>query len=72
VGSDDTPAFLVDIRLAEQREREGGIGGSLIVERNVLECRFDPRSDVWLGIVDRCDVKKVGGVALIQFGSERD
>ncbi|KAJ7278882.1 hypothetical protein C8J57DRAFT_1434140 [Mycena rebaudengoi] len=38
------PTFLVDIRPAEQREREGGIHGSLIIERNVLEWRFDPRS----------------------------
>ena len=57
-GGDEAPAFLVDIRPAEQREREGGIGGSLIVERNVLEWRFDPRSDARLGIVDRSDVIK--------------
>lgn len=57
-GGDEAPAFLVDIRPAEQREREGGIGGSLIVERNVLEWRFDPRSEARLGIVDRSDVIK--------------
>jgi len=37
--------FLVDIRSAAQREAEGAIHGSLIIERNVLEWRFDPRSN---------------------------
>ncbi|KAF8687532.1 hypothetical protein AX14_003670 [Amanita brunnescens Koide BX004] len=58
-GSEEAPAYLVDIRPAAQREREGGIGGSLIVERNVLEWRFDPRSDARLGIVDRYDLRVI-------------
>ena len=37
-------AYLVDIRPAAQRQREGEVPGSLIVERNVLEWRFDPAS----------------------------
>ena len=37
-------AVLVDIRPAAQRAAEGEIPGSLIVERNVLEWRFDPAS----------------------------
>jgi rhodanese-related sulfurtransferase len=37
-------ALLVDIRPAAQRAREGEVPGSLIVERNVLEWRFDPAS----------------------------
>jgi rhodanese-related sulfurtransferase len=41
-------ALLVDIRPAAQRKTEGGIPGALIVERNVLEWRFDPRSDARL------------------------
>ena len=41
-------AFLVDIRPAAQRRREGEVPGSLIVERNVLEWRFDPASDARL------------------------
>jgi rhodanese-related sulfurtransferase len=53
------PVFLVDIRPAEQREKEGGIHGSLIVERNVLEWRFDPRSDSRLAIVDRYDLRVI-------------
>jgi rhodanese-related sulfurtransferase len=35
-------AVLVDIRPAAQRAEEGEIPGALIVERNVLEWRFDP------------------------------
>jgi rhodanese-related sulfurtransferase len=41
-------ALLVDIRPAAQRLAEGEIPGALIVERNVLEWRFDPRSDARL------------------------
>ena len=37
-------AVLVDIRPEAQRRAEGGIPGSIIVERNVLEWRFDPSS----------------------------
>ena len=37
-------ALLVDIRPAAQRGAEGEIPGALIVERNVLEWRFDPAS----------------------------
>ena len=35
-------ALLVDIRPAAQRAAEGEVSGALIVERNVLEWRFDP------------------------------
>jgi rhodanese-related sulfurtransferase len=41
-------ALMVDIRPAAQRAREGEVPGSLIVERNVLEWRFDPASDARL------------------------
>ena len=41
-------AHLVDIRPAAQRAREGEVPGSLIIERNVLEWRFDPASDARL------------------------
>jgi len=40
----DAGAVLVDIRPAAQRAAEGEIPGALIVERNVLEWRFDPAS----------------------------
>ncbi|MBB3677687.1 rhodanese-like domain-containing protein [Modestobacter versicolor] len=38
-------AVLVDIRPAAQRALEGSVPGALVVERNVLEWRFDPASD---------------------------
>jgi rhodanese-related sulfurtransferase len=41
-------AVLVDIRPAAQRSREGEVPGSLVVERNVLEWRFDPAGDARL------------------------
>jgi rhodanese-related sulfurtransferase len=37
-------AILVDTRPRAQRRAEGAIPGALLVERNVLEWRFDPRS----------------------------
>jgi rhodanese-related sulfurtransferase len=37
-------AVLVDIRPHAQRLAEGSVPGALVVERNVLEWRFDPRS----------------------------
>jgi rhodanese-related sulfurtransferase len=45
-------AVLVDIRPAAQRVLEGSVPDALIVERNVLEWRFDPRSDARLPIAD--------------------
>jgi flavin reductase (DIM6/NTAB) family NADH-FMN oxidoreductase RutF/rhodanese-related sulfurtransferase len=38
----DQWAVLVDIRPAAQRAAEGEVPGALVVERNVLEWRFDP------------------------------
>jgi rhodanese-related sulfurtransferase len=45
-------AVVVDIRPAAQREVQGGPDGVLLVERNVLEWRFDPASDARLPIAD--------------------
>jgi rhodanese-related sulfurtransferase len=45
-------AVLVDIRPERQRRLEGEVPDSLIVERNVLEWRFDPRSDARLPVAD--------------------
>lgn len=36
-------ALLVDIRYAALRERDGLIPGALVIERNELEWRLDPR-----------------------------
>jgi rhodanese-related sulfurtransferase len=41
-------AVLVDIRPAAQRAEYGEIPGAIIIERNVLEWRLDPRSDARL------------------------
>jgi len=49
-------AILVDIRPAAQREATGHIPGGLVVERNVLEWRFDPRCPARLPIADRYDL----------------
>ena len=43
-------AVVVDIRLAAQRAAEGELPGALVIERNVLEWRFDPASDTRLAI----------------------
>ncbi len=41
-------AILVDIRPAAQRAEHGEIPGAIVIERNVLEWRLDPRSDARL------------------------
>ena len=52
-------AVLVDIRPAAQRAREGEVPGALVVERNVLEWRFDPASDARLPQATGYDVEVV-------------
>jgi rhodanese-related sulfurtransferase len=52
-------AVLVDIRPAAQRAANGGIPGAIVVERNVLEWRFDPRSSARLDLADRYDLPVV-------------
>src|SRR5689334_6643749 len=44
----DRGAVLIDIRPAAQRAEHGEIPGALVIERNVLEWRLDPRSDARL------------------------
>jgi rhodanese-related sulfurtransferase len=46
-------AVLVDIRPVAQRVAGGQIPGAIVVERNVLEWRFDPTSEARLPIADR-------------------
>ena len=43
-------AVIVDIRPAAQREAEGELPFAVVIERNVLEWRFDPASDASLPI----------------------
>ena len=47
-----TGAVVVDIRPAAQRAAEGEVDGALVVERNVLEWRFDPSSGAALPCAD--------------------
>ena len=42
-GDISVPVLLVDIRPAAQRAKHGEIPGAMVIERNVLEWRFDPR-----------------------------
>jgi rhodanese-related sulfurtransferase/quercetin dioxygenase-like cupin family protein len=52
-------AVLVDIRPAEQRALEGSIPGALVVERNVIEWRFDPASDARLPVATGHDLQVI-------------
>jgi rhodanese-related sulfurtransferase len=57
-------AILADIRPESQRAIEGSIAGALVVERNVLEWRFDPASSARLRIATD------HGIQVIVFCSE--
>ena len=46
----DAGAVVVDIRPQAQRVAEGELPGALVIERNVLEWRFDPACDARLPI----------------------
>jgi rhodanese-related sulfurtransferase len=48
--------ILVDIRPAAQRAAEGEVPGALVVERNVLEWRFDPASEARLPVATGFDL----------------
>ena len=52
-------AVLVDIRPAAQRAEHGEIPGAVIIERNVLEWRLDPRSEARLPFADSFDLEVV-------------
>jgi rhodanese-related sulfurtransferase len=54
-----TEAILVDIRSEGQRAIEGSIPGALIVERNVLEWRFDPASSSRLPVATDHDLQVI-------------
>ena len=54
-----TEAILVDIRPESQRAIEGNIAGALVVERNVLEWRFDPTSSTRLPIATDHDIQVI-------------
>jgi rhodanese-related sulfurtransferase len=52
-------AILVDIRPAAQRAEHGEIPGAVIIERNVLEWRLDPRSGARLPFADSYDLEVI-------------
>jgi rhodanese-related sulfurtransferase/mannose-6-phosphate isomerase-like protein (cupin superfamily) len=54
-----TEAILVDIRPEGQRAIEGTLPGALIVERNVLEWRFDPASSSRLPVATDHDIQVI-------------
>jgi rhodanese-related sulfurtransferase len=52
-------AVLVDIRPLEQRIVEGEVPGAIIIGRNVLEWRLDPRSEARIPALARADARIV-------------
>ena len=54
-----TVAILVDIRPESQRATEGSIEGALVVERNVLEWRFDPASSARPAVATDHDIQVI-------------
>lgn len=52
-------AVLVDIRPLEQRIVEGEVPGAIIIGRNVLEWRLDPRSEARIPALARSDARLI-------------
>jgi rhodanese-related sulfurtransferase len=52
-------AVLVDIRPAAQRADHGEIPGAIVIERNVLEWRLDPRSEARLSFATGYDLEVI-------------
>ena len=52
-------ALIVDIRPAEHRSRDGELPGALVVERNALEWRLDPRSEHRIAEISDYDTRIV-------------
>jgi rhodanese-related sulfurtransferase len=52
-------AIVIDIRPADQRERDGDLPGAVVVDRNVLEWRLDPTSRHRLPVATGHDVRFV-------------
>jgi rhodanese-related sulfurtransferase len=51
----DAGALVVDMRPVEQRQRDGDLADSVVVDRNVLEWRLDPTSPYRLPFADDAD-----------------
>ena len=52
-------AILVDIRPVAQRAEHGDIPGAIVIERNVLEWRLDPRSSARLPFATGYDLEVI-------------
>jgi rhodanese-related sulfurtransferase len=52
-------ALIVDIRPERQRAAEGDFDGAIVVERNVLEWRFDPHGEHTLPEVESYDQRVI-------------
>ena len=52
-------ALVVDIRPAEQRDRDGSLAGAVVIDRNVLEWRLDASSPYRIGEVTGYDQRIV-------------
>lgn len=52
-------ALIIDIRPAEQRARDGELPGAVVIERNALEWRLDPRCDHRIAPVSGFDTRIV-------------
>jgi len=55
----DGGALVIDIRPAEQRQRDGELPGAIVIDRNVLEWRLDPTSPHRLPIATGHDVRLI-------------
>lgn len=75
-------AYLVDIRPAAQRAREGQVPAALVIERNVLEWRCDPTSDArlpqavdddvqWVILCSEGYTSSLAAAALVELGLHR-
>jgi rhodanese-related sulfurtransferase len=52
-------AVMIDIRPLEQRQRDGELPGSIIIDRNVLEWRLDPTSPDHLPVAADSDIRYI-------------
>lgn len=55
----ESGAIVIDIRPADQRERDGDLPGAVVVDRNVLEWRLDPTSPHRLPLATDHDLRVV-------------
>ena len=74
-------AFIVDTRPEFQRRRDGEVPGAIVIERNHLEWRLDPRSPAripeaspdirWIVLCDEGYSSSLAAWSLHQLGLER-